>query len=106
MAILTRETMVDIQTADEALDLIMEAIEKAGYKGKVNIAMDVASSEFYKEEEKKYDLDFKNPDSDKRYVYTGQPIPIRYQVRARRHVSTSKVSLVPATPNITNRFIA
>ena len=58
----------DIQTADEALDLITEAIEKAGYQGKVKIAMDVASSEFYKEEEKKYDLDFKNPDSDKRYV--------------------------------------
>ena len=26
--------------------------------------MDVASSEFYKEDAKKYDLDFKNPDSD------------------------------------------
>ncbi|MCJ1286915.1 hypothetical protein MMC26_006261 [Xylographa opegraphella] len=55
----------DIQTADEALDLITEAIEKAGYTGKMNIAMDVASSEFYRTEEKKYDLDFKNPDSDK-----------------------------------------
>jgi enolase len=54
----------DIQTAVEALDLITEAIEKAGYTGKMNIAMDVASSEFYKEAEKKYDLDFKNPDSD------------------------------------------
>ncbi|KAI9714062.1 MAG: hypothetical protein M1812_006509 [Candelaria pacifica] len=55
----------DIQTAAEALDLITEAIEKAGYTGKVKIAMDVASSEFYKADEKKYDLDFKNPDSDK-----------------------------------------
>lgn len=106
----------DIQTADEALDLIMDAISKAGYEGKVKIAMvrifleffflyfgymlssktyiaspastlsnmsicttasqnkwrwlgdvlqDCASSEFYNEEEKKYDLDFKNPDSDK-----------------------------------------
>ncbi|KAI8635131.1 phosphopyruvate hydratase [Xylariaceae sp. FL1651] len=54
----------DIQTAEEALELITEAIEQAGYTGKVHIAMDVASSEFYKEEEKKYDLDFKNPDSD------------------------------------------
>ena len=59
----------DIQTAEEALDLIMEAIEKAGYEGKVKIAMDVASSEFYKEQEKKYDLDFKNPNSDKRCVH-------------------------------------
>jgi len=54
----------DIQTAEEALDLIAEAIEQAGYTGKVKIAMDVASSEFYKEDVKKYDLDFKNPDSD------------------------------------------
>ena len=55
----------DIQTAEEALELIADAIEQAGYTGKMNIAMDVASSEFYKTEEKKYDLDFKNPDSDK-----------------------------------------
>ncbi|KAI1808366.1 enolase [Daldinia bambusicola] len=54
----------DIQTAVEALDLITQAIEQAGYTGKVKIAMDVASSEFYKEDVKKYDLDFKNPDSD------------------------------------------
>lgn len=55
----------DIQTPEEALDLITDAIEKAGYSGEMKIAMDVASSEFYKTEEKKYDLDFKNPDSDK-----------------------------------------
>ncbi|KAL1595684.1 phosphopyruvate hydratase [Paraconiothyrium brasiliense] len=55
----------DIQTPEEALDLITDAIEEAGYTGKIKIAMDVASSEFYKTEEKKYDLDFKNPDSDK-----------------------------------------
>ena len=54
----------DIQTAEEALELITEAIEKAGYTGQMKIAMDVASSEFYKEEANKYDLDFKNPDSD------------------------------------------
>merc|ERR1711915_1086842 len=55
----------DIQTPEEALDLITEAIEAAGYTGQIKIAMDVASSEFYKTEEKKYDLDFKNPNSDK-----------------------------------------
>ncbi|ORY62311.1 phosphopyruvate hydratase [Pseudomassariella vexata] len=54
----------DIQTAEEALELITDAIEQAGYTGKMHIAMDVASSEFYKEDAKKYDLDFKNPDSD------------------------------------------
>ncbi|EGZ77147.1 enolase [Neurospora tetrasperma FGSC 2509] len=54
----------DIQNPEEALDLITEAIEKAGYTGQVKIAMDVASTEFYKEDVKKYDLDFKNPESD------------------------------------------
>lgn len=54
----------DIQTPEEALDLITEAIEEAGYTGKIHIAMDVASSEFYKPDAKKYDLDFKNPESD------------------------------------------
>jgi enolase len=33
---------------EEALDLIVEAIEKAGYTGKITIALDPASSEFYK----------------------------------------------------------
>ncbi|XP_074595930.1 alpha-enolase [Brevipalpus obovatus] len=48
----------------EALELITEAIKVAGYEGKIEIGMDVAASEFYKEKEKKYDLDFKNPKSD------------------------------------------
>ena len=38
-----------------------DAIEKAGYTGKIKIGMDVAASEFYKDG--KYDLDFKNPNS-------------------------------------------
>jgi len=55
----------NLHTADEALELIMESIEAAGYSGRMKIAMDTASSEFYKSDAKKYDLDFKNPDSDK-----------------------------------------
>ena len=39
-----------------ALDLIEQAIQKAGYEGKVEVGMDVAASEFYVEEKKKYDL--------------------------------------------------
>ncbi|XP_073971454.1 alpha-enolase isoform X2 [Rhodnius prolixus] len=53
----------NIQDNKEGLCLIKEAIEKAGYTGKVVIAMDSAASEFYKDG--KYDLDFKNPNSDK-----------------------------------------
>lgn len=47
----------------DALNLIQDAIAKAGYTGKVEIGMDVAASEFYKDGQ--YDLDFKNPNSDK-----------------------------------------
>ncbi|BFZ23508.1 hypothetical protein BsWGS_26547 [Bradybaena similaris] len=52
----------NIQDNQEGLELLKEAIAKAGYTGKVDIGMDVAASEFYKEG--KYDLDFKNKDSD------------------------------------------
>jgi len=75
----------DIQTADEGLDLITEAIEKAGYTGRVHIAMDVASSEFYKEEEKKYDLDFKNPDSDKSKWVTYEQLADMYKQLASKY---------------------
>ncbi|CAF93820.1 unnamed protein product [Tetraodon nigroviridis] len=44
----------------EALELLKNAIAKAGYTDKIVIGMDVAASEFYKGG--KYDLDFKSPD--------------------------------------------
>merc|ERR550539_485641 len=50
-----------VQDNNEALDVLMEALEKSGHKSKIQIGTDVAASEFYKEG--KYDLDFKNPDS-------------------------------------------
>jgi enolase len=75
----------DIQTAEEALDLITEAIEAAGYTGKVKIAMDVASSEFYKTEEKKYDLDFKNPDSDPSKWVTYEQLADQYKHLASKY---------------------
>jgi len=52
----------NFQNNGEALNLCVEAIEKAGYTGKIKIGMDVAASEFCKEGNK-YDLDFKNPES-------------------------------------------
>jgi enolase len=52
----------NIQDNREGLELLKEAISKAGYTGKVEIGMDVAASEFYKDG--KYDLDFKNKNSD------------------------------------------
>jgi enolase len=56
----------DIQTPEEALDLITDAIAQAGYTGQIKIAMDVASSEFYKDG--KYDLDFKVSASTKTFM--------------------------------------
>uniref|UniRef100_A0A7N6ANX8 phosphopyruvate hydratase n=1 Tax=Anabas testudineus TaxID=64144 RepID=A0A7N6ANX8_ANATE len=50
----------------EALELLKNAIGKAGYTDKIVIGMDVAASEFYKEG--KYDLDFKSPDDPARYI--------------------------------------
>lgn len=52
-----------IQSNEEGLVLVVEAIEKAGYTGKVKIAMDCAASEFYDEASKTYDLAFKAKDN-------------------------------------------
>lgn len=36
----------------DAIDLITDAIEKAGYTGRIDIGMDVAASEFFKDSKK------------------------------------------------------
>jgi enolase len=48
----------DLKSNEEALQVIMEAIEKAGYKpgADIYLGMDVASSEFYNKETKQYVL--------------------------------------------------
>ena len=55
----------DLGSNREALDLIMEAIEKAGYKPgeQVQIALDVAATELYSTEKKVYKVDGKEIDS-------------------------------------------
>ncbi|AOW07284.1 enolase [Yarrowia lipolytica] len=75
----------DIQTAEEALNLITEAIDAAGYTGKIKIAIDAASSEFYNEEANKYDLDFKNPDSDKSLWKTGEELAAYYSELIKKY---------------------
>ncbi|MDY6958018.1 MAG: phosphopyruvate hydratase [Halobacteriota archaeon] len=59
----------NIQDNKEGLELLKEAIDKAGYTGMMKIGMDVAASEFYVKG--RYDLDFKNPDNDGSMVKTG-----------------------------------
>ncbi|MEZ4358639.1 MAG: phosphopyruvate hydratase [Kofleriaceae bacterium] len=51
-----------LDSADEAMSLILEAIEKAGYRAgdEISLALDVAASEFYKKEQGAY-------------VYEGKP---------------------------------
>jgi enolase len=51
----------DLKSNREALDLILTAIEKAGYKAgeQVRIALDAAATEFYDEKTKKYTIDGK-----------------------------------------------
>jgi enolase len=50
-----------VQDNNEALDVLMQAIEISGHKDKVKIGTDVAASEFYDADSKTYDFDFKNP---------------------------------------------
>merc|ERR1711904_49843 len=44
---------IPVQDNNEALDILMEAIEKAGHKEKVKLGTDVAASEFWEAENKK-----------------------------------------------------
>jgi enolase len=83
----------NIQDNREGLELLKQAIEQAGYTGKIKIAMDVAASEFFKENQKMYDLDFKvsrffailfthlwkNPNSDSSKWLTGQQLADLYR---------------------------
>ncbi|CAO3683075.1 unnamed protein product [Rhizopus stolonifer] len=73
----------NIQKNEEGLDLLVQAIEKAGYTGKVKIGMDVAASEFYKDG--KYDLDFKNPESDKSEWIDGKELTALYNSFASKY---------------------
>jgi len=62
----------NIQENKEGLHLLTEAIANAGYTGKIKIGMDVAASEFY--QDGKYNLDFKNPNSDPSMVLSGDEL--------------------------------
>lgn len=62
----------DFQTTEEALDVLTEAISKAGYKDKIVLGMDVAASEFYDEESKGYNLKFKS--KTEKQIVTGEEL--------------------------------
>ncbi|ORY50548.1 enolase [Rhizoclosmatium globosum] len=67
----------NIQDNREGLELLKQAIAQAGYTDKIEIGMDVAASEFYRDG--KYDLDFKNPESDASKWISGEELAAIYQ---------------------------
>jgi enolase len=52
----------DLKSNNEAIELLMEAVEKSGYKNgsQISIALDVASSELYNSENQTYELASEN----------------------------------------------
>merc|ERR1711931_376256 len=72
----------------DALTLITEAIEKAGYTGKIEIGMDVAASEFYKGDNT-YDLDFKTANNDGSQKIEGQKLCDLYMSYCKEFPITS-----------------
>jgi len=55
----------NVDDGKQCLELIKEAVEKAGHKDKIQIAMDCAASEFYDGETEMYDLKFKSESDEK-----------------------------------------
>lgn len=55
----------EINDEVECLNLIKEAIAKAGHTDKVEVGLDVAASEFYLGDEKKYDMSWKTGTKDR-----------------------------------------
>ncbi|KAK7354224.1 hypothetical protein VNO80_19683 [Phaseolus coccineus] len=68
----------NVQDNREGLVLLMDAIEKAGYTGKIKIGMDVAASEFYTKDGK-YDLNFKKQPNDGTHVHSAQSLGQLYK---------------------------
>merc|ERR550514_1934254 len=62
----------NVQDNNEALDVLMDAIKKSGHKDKVKLGTDVAASEFWEAEGKKYNLDFKSENAAPEMKKTGE----------------------------------
>ncbi|WVZ64794.1 hypothetical protein U9M48_014268 [Paspalum notatum var. saurae] len=68
----------NVQDNREGLVLLMDAIEKAGYTGKIKIGMDVAASEFLTKDGS-YDLNFKNQPNDGAHILSAQSLGDLYR---------------------------
>ena len=81
----------NFQNNGEALELLVEAIKKAGYEGKIMIGMDIAASEFFKDG--KYDLDFKNPETKEEDWITSDQLLEMYQ-GINQHESSRMTTII------------
>lgn len=68
----------NILNNEEGIDLLMQAIDKAGYSGKIKIGMDVAASEFW-EKDSYYNLDFKNKNASQESFRTPAQMSEMYE---------------------------
>eukprot|EP01035_Chromulina_nebulosa_P019179 gene19179-25025_t len=67
-----------IQSSYDVIELLLDAIKKAGYEKEVKIAIDAAASEFLTKEGK-YDLDFKTPNNDGSLSLSGPKLAELYK---------------------------
>lgn len=51
---------------EEAVECVMKAIELSGYKGKIELATDVAASDFFDDKDKLYNMGKKTKETDKK----------------------------------------
>ncbi|KFK41841.1 hypothetical protein AALP_AA2G178300 [Arabis alpina] len=68
----------NVQDNREGLVLLINAIEKAGYTGKIKIGMDVAASEFFMKDGR-YDLNFKKQPNDGAHVLSAESLADLYR---------------------------
>ncbi|KAG2254171.1 hypothetical protein Bca52824_084307 [Brassica carinata] len=68
----------NVQDNREGLVLLIDAIEKAGYTGKIKIGMDVAASEFFTKDGR-YDLNFKKQPNDGAHVLSAESLADLYR---------------------------
>mmetsp|Transcript_45398 Transcript_45398/g.82986 ORF Transcript_45398/g.82986 Transcript_45398/m.82986 type:complete len:448 (-) Transcript_45398:169-1512(-) len=60
--------------SDEALEVLMTALDASGHKDKVKLGMDVAASEFYNKEQRKYDFFWKQADKAGKNLLSSEEI--------------------------------
>jgi len=70
--------MPPMEDLEEALTLLVEAIQMAGHTGKIKIALDVAASEFLVEDDV-YDLGFKTSDNGGARQLAGEELVLTYE---------------------------